>query len=48
MKPAMQVVKLQHQHIICISPGAMGLNNSNNSEGFNWNDDGFADTDDDY
>ena len=24
MKPAMRVVKLQHQHIICTSPGGYG------------------------
>ena len=39
MKPAMRVVKLQHQcHILAGSGGAKGLGAS--PEGFSWDDDG--------
>jgi len=37
MKPAMQVVKLQQQHIICTSRGAKSLNSTD--EKFIWTDD---------
>ena len=31
-KPTMQVVKLQHQSIICSSPGQAGVENYNRNE----------------
>lgn len=46
MKPVLQVVKLQHQHIICTSP--FGANNVSNSESISWKEGGFADNEVDY
>lgn len=46
IKPAMRVVKLQHQNIICTSPyGAKGVSNG---DGINWKDGGFDDNEGDY
>jgi hypothetical protein len=39
-------VQLQQKRIICSSPNAKGLNS--NSEEFNWKENGFADSEDDY
>ena len=46
-KPAMQVVELRHQHIICTSP-VQGVKRVNNSEELKWDSDGFAEGDEDY
>lgn len=44
MKPAMRVVQLQQQHIICSSPDGYAKGVSN-SEGIDWKDGGFGDQD---
>ena len=41
MKPAMQVVQLRQQHIICGSPAKHAVKNFNKTEGIDWNSDGF-------
>ena len=46
-KPAMQVVELRHQHIICTSP-VQGVRRVNNSEELKWKDGGFDVGDEDY
>lgn len=47
MKPAMRVVQLQQQHIICSSPDGYAKGVSN-SKGIDWKDGGFGDQDGDY
>ena len=47
MKPAMRVVKLQHQcHILATS--GYGAKSVSNSDGIVWQTDGFDDGDEDY
>lgn len=48
IKPTIQTVLLQQQHMICGSPDGFAKSVSNNSEGISWNDSGFDDNDDDY
>ncbi|UKK60646.1 hypothetical protein L6470_06535 [Prevotella communis] len=48
IKPTIQAVLLQQQHIICGSPDGYAKSVNNSSEGISWNDSGFDDNDDDY
>ena len=48
-QPTMKVVELKHQcQLLAGSRGATGLSQSTKDEGFFWDDNGFADSEDDY
>lgn len=44
-KPSMKVIKIQQSQMLCSSPGAKSVSNT---EGIGWQNDGFSDKEVDY